>query len=348
VKLLYEAPNLLDSTTYLDSWRVLYQPFPEGVAVSATAQDTLEAGDVVRFSAKYRHTIGNVGDSMLTNIFVRTGAGAVLDTIKTIAVRRAGSDTSYVTTLWQTQLTTPSELVFEAEFNVGQLPERNYLNNSVFSSVVLTKDTGIYAGYFEIDGTVPEYGMFTSKSPEVVYNLTQPFEDRQIVLLFGKVCDTCNILPTTAYVKEGNKARMILQDLETGLYEVRATVQDRFRLLVPEQSVFFEVVSKDTLTLFRTYPNPARDNVNFVYQCAAAFGGGDLELKVYNSFGKEVYTTNASHAGLIAGSLSWDLRQNAQLLEPGVYLAQMRIYTKDRVGASSGTIARSVRVVVLK
>jgi Peptidase family C25 len=349
IKLFFEAPNRGDSTSYLASWRVLYTPYPEGVAVSASAPTPIDAGDTVRFSAKFHHSIGRVGDTLNTLVLVRTAAGAVLDSLKLQAIRKPNTDTSYVFAKWKTEITSPDSLVFEASFNWDRLKqERNFLNNSAFATVTLKKDTGTYAGYFEIDGTLPEYRMLTSNSPEIVYRLNRDFADKQIILQFGESCDTCNILPTLEYTKAGNQVRFNPKDLKPALYEIRSTIQDRLRLLVPTQVAFFEVIARDTLTLFRTYPNPVRDNATFVYQCAAAFAGGIMELRVYNSYGKEVYTGGATHSGLIAGKVSWDLRHSGQKLEPGVYLAQLRITANGSNGAPTNVLSRSTRVVVVR
>lgn len=349
VKLIYEAPNQGDSSTYLDAWRVFYEPFPEGVALVASSDSLVNAGDSIRVTAKYHHTIGIVGDTLACKIYVRNPAGAVLDSVAARAIRRANSDTSYVAARWKSELTSPDTIVFEVVFNSNFKPERNYLNNSVFTHTRLRKDTGVYAGYFEVDGLTPEYGMKTSTSPKIVYKLNRAFGKRQFLMQFGLACDTCAILANENFTIEDDKVFFNPQNLAPGMYEVRGTVQDKLRLLVPLQAARFEVVERDSLTAFHAYPNPAAGGVTFTYQCAAANRGGQMALTVYNSFGKEVYTGSATHTGLIAGTVKWNLTQaDGRKLEPGVYLANLRITANASNGSTTNVLSGTTRLVVVQ
>lgn len=349
VKLIYEAPNRGDSSTYLDAWRVFYEPFPEGVALTASSDTLVNAGDSIRVAAKYHHTIGIVGDTLASKIYVRNPAGALLDSIAAQAIRRVGSDTSYVAAKWKSELTSPDTVVFEVVFNSNFKPERNYLNNSTFTQTRLRKDTGVYAGYFEVDGLTPEYGMKTSTSPKIVYKLSRVFGKRQFVLQFGQACDTCAILANEDFTIEDDKVFFNPQNLAPGMYEVRGTVQDKLRLLVPLQAARFEVVERDSLTAFRAYPNPAAGGVTFTYQCAAANRGGQMALTVYNSYGKEVYAGSDTHTGLIAGAVKWNLTQpDGRKLEPGVYLANLRITANGSNGSTTNVLSGTTRLVVVQ
>jgi|GEM_PF-5267219 len=348
VKLFYEAPNRGDSTAYLDFWRVYYTQFPEGVAVTASTNNTIDAGDTARFEAKYVHTLGNVGDTLLANMYVRNQAGAILNFTQVKALRKAGTDTTYVRTKFLTKLTSPDTLQFEAIFNTGLSPERDYSNNNIFGRVVLKKDLNVYAGYFEVDGTLPELGMKTSASPEIVYTLNQSFSNRELVLQFGPSCDTCNVVTVNNAVMQGSRAVFTPKNLKPGMYQVRGVVKDRFRLLVPQQTAYFEVVGTDTLTLFKMYPNPARDNVGFYYQSTALYNGGTAALQVFNYFGKQVFSAEQQHTGLIAGTITWNLQSEGQQLPPGVYLAQFRVINNNPDGTTGKVTYRTVRLVVVR
>ena len=125
-------------------------------------------------------------------------------------------------------------------------------------------------------------------------------------------------------------------------------MHDPYKLLVPVQLLNFEVVTKDTLSLFKVFPNPASGSVTFTYQCTAANQGGTMELSVYNAFGDAVFTGQANHPGTIAGVTKWDLRSDNQPIDPGVYLARVKITVNAANGSAQHILSGTARVVVVR
>ncbi len=348
VKLYYEAPNRGDSTTYLQFWRVFFRPFPEGVAIAAAAPATVEAGDSIVVKAKYHHTLGIVGNPLAAKMYVRSAAGILLDSLAGLARLAQGTDTSYVQFKWKSQLDSPDDISFEITFNTDRLPERDFGNNSIFAATRLLKDTGLYAGYFEIDGLFPEEGLKTGASPQIKYILNRPFGRRSLTMLFGSACDTCSLSQITDFSVAGAEATYQPQGLRPGIYEVQATVQDRFRRLVPLRKARFEVMRQDSLWRFTAAPNPASQYVTFAYQSAGANQGGKADLVVLNAFGQQVFSQTVSHTGLLAGTMQWNLAAGGAALEAGVYMARLRISTHASTNNAEKSLTGAIRLVILR
>jgi hypothetical protein len=330
-------------------WLVTYRGIPEAVALGGPLpQYKVEEGTRLGFQARFRH-IGQepFADSiMVVRVQLdQLGSGQTFVRFDTIPAPQPGSEV-----VWSDSIDTrgrPLTNRYSAFFNPRVLPETDYGNNLLTSTVDVLQDSKHPLLDVTVDGRRLMNGDLVSPRPEIRIRLQDDntllsLGDSALVeVLHKRPCRGCAFeripySPGILDVAGGAQAQSMEVQyrpalLEDGIHTLAVQGRDVTGNRVAEQpySIQFEVVNESSITHFYPYPNPFSSSCRFVFTLTGSELPDQLMIRILTVSGRVVREIGLAEFGPIRighnqSSFAWDgTDQFGDQLANGVYLYQV-------------------------
>ncbi len=337
----------------LRRWQVTYEGVPEGIFVSADANDyqvpDKQEGQTFDLAFGFRNISGrDFAQPIAVRYELNHPQGQVVDTV-TLRALAAGDTLRFVLPL--ETIGRQGENTLLVNFNPRLQPEAYYENNAYQLSYRVLGDETNPVLDVTFDGTRIMDGDIVSPSPLITVRLKDenPFfriESPDNVRLFlrrpGESGDFQQIASNDPAVSwttmaDQNDFRLTYQpeELGDGLYTLRVQGEDASGNVAGalDYQVNFEVINEASITHFYPYPNPFTTSTRFVFTLTGRAVPEHLKVQIFTVTGKVVREIQREELGPIrighnVTEFAWDgTDQFGDRLANGVYL--YRVLVRD-------------------
>ncbi len=352
---LYLSDKLNQTSPQMDRWMVLYEGVTE-LSLNAVDHfefysDTLQEGDVMRFSVSVKNISEYESDSVLISYHVLDRNRNKRD-LGSVRMKPLPPDSSLITEL---QLNTLgykglNTLVIEVNPEFDQ-PEQHLFNNNGQIPFFVQGDNTNPVLDVTFDGVHILDGDIVSAKPEINIALSDenPFlllDDTSDVNVFisdpnGNERQYYFMNSNSEYSLEfiapssnRNKARVIFKPSfnEDGEYSLRVQARDRSNNESGDMDyrIGFEVINKSTITNLMNYPNPFSTSTKFVFILTGSKVPDNMQIQIMTVSGKIVkniymYEMGPIRIGRNVTEYAWDGRDMyGDKLANGVYLYRVK------------------------
>jgi len=361
LKLRYDVLDTLTrSATQLQYARLLYDAIPEGAlhpaALNTFYGDTLQQGEIMQTSVAFANVSDAGMDSLLVKFRVENETGVGSDVLRRYRKLLPG-DTLHALFSANTLTMNGKQRLFIDVNPANDQPELYHFNNVLVRDFYVGRDRRnplldvTFDGYHILDGDI------ISPKPEITISLK---DDNR----FLAMTDTATF-KLTLQLPDGSVQAIPFNDPNLQFFPADATnlpkknlarlewrptlTQDgEYRLLVNGRdasgnesaaldfSVFFQVITKSSISNILNYPNPFSTSTCFVYTMTGAETPVNFKLQIMTVSGRVVREVTAAEFGpLRAGAhrsdFCWDgTDEYEDRLANGVYL--YRIVAKKADG----------------
>lgn len=341
----------LEDTSFLTApvwrkWLITYRGIPEAVALGGPLmQYVTQEGTRIGFQARFRNISQEpfAGSTLVVRVRLdQLGIGQTLVRLDTISAPAPGAEV-----VWSDSVDTrgrPQTNRYSVFFNPRILPETEYGNNLLTSTIEVTQDTRHPLLDVTVDGRRLMNGDLVSPRPEIRVrlqddNMLLNLGDTALVeLLHKRPCRGCAFvrIPYVPGVLEiiGGAQGQVMEVqyrpelLEDGIHTLAVQGRDATGNRVAEQpySIQFEVVNESSITHFYPYPNPFSSSCRFVFTLTGSELPDQLMIRILTVSGRVVREIGLAEFGPIRighnqSIFAWDgTDQFGDQLANGVYL----------------------------